>query len=66
MTARDLHEKTITPAVIDRMKRAKSKRFKQVMGSLVTHLHQADNRQQGEEIPEPSNTQVRTPRSQVK
>lgn len=40
MTARDLNEKTITPAVIDRMKRAKNKRFKEVMGSLVTHLHQ--------------------------
>lgn len=39
-TTRNLSEKSITNAVIARMERAKSKRFKEVLTSLVRHLHQ--------------------------
>jgi hydroxyquinol 1,2-dioxygenase len=39
MGTRNLTEKSITNAVIARMSRAKSKRFKTVLTSLVKHLH---------------------------
>ncbi|HUK02592.1 MAG TPA: intradiol ring-cleavage dioxygenase [Steroidobacteraceae bacterium] len=35
----DLNENTITQAVIERMSECKDPRFKQVMTSLITHLH---------------------------
>jgi hydroxyquinol 1,2-dioxygenase len=40
VSTRNLSEKSITNAVITRMERARSKRFKEVMTSLVKHLHQ--------------------------
>lgn len=39
MNARDLNERNITGAVIARMRRARSARFKKIMASLVRHLH---------------------------
>lgn len=39
-TTRNLSEKSITNAVIARMEKARSRRFKEVMTSLVKHLHQ--------------------------
>jgi hydroxyquinol 1,2-dioxygenase len=39
MSTQDLNEDTITSAVLARARRAKSARFKKVIGSLVRHLH---------------------------
>jgi hydroxyquinol 1,2-dioxygenase len=39
MATQDLDESSITDAVLARMRRAKSARFKKVIGSLVRHLH---------------------------
>ena len=39
MSTRNLSADSITGAVIQRMRQAKSARFKQVMDSLVKHLH---------------------------